>query len=146
MTNDKKRKIEYWNEEYWPELQKATDDSEYKLEKYLTTISIGAIGLLLGTLGFGHKANVTGFAIASLIAFVIVLCIYVGYHIYAIKKHNKLFDAIRNYVSNIEEDDSGLTKMIQKSNSKMDILSIIAVAFILIGITSFAIYLFNNLS
>ncbi len=145
-TKDIRNKVDYWNDQYWPELQKATDDSEEKLEKMSTTISVGAIGLLLGTLGFGHKSLVPGYAIVSLCAFVAVLCIYMGYHIFAIRKHNKQFDAIREYVANPKDDDSYLIEMIKKSNSKMDVLSSLAVLFLLIGISFFAIYLLNNIS
>lgn len=146
MEEEIKKKIEYWNDEYWSELQKSTDDSEEKLEKYSVTISTGAIGLLFGTLGFGHKTNMPGFAIASLFAFVVVLCIYMTYHIFAIRKHNKQFDAIRNFVANPKTDDSDLIEMIKRDNSKMDVLSFVAVLFILFGITFYAVYLLNNLS
>ena len=146
MDENTEKKIKYWNDEYWSDLQKATDDSENKLEKYSTTISIGAIGLLLGTLGFGNNANVPGYAIVALSAFVIVLGIYVGYHIFAIRKQNKQFNAIRSFVANPEKGDEDLSKMIKKSNSIMDVLSLIAVSFVLIGISFFVIYLLSNIS
>ena len=41
MSNNKEQKerIDYWRNEYWPELQKADFDSEEKQEKYVFTIS-----------------------------------------------------------------------------------------------------------
>ena len=61
-----KKDINYWLNEYWPELQKADFDSEEKQEKYVFTISTGAVGLLLGTLSFQIKPKGISLAIVAL--------------------------------------------------------------------------------
>lgn len=146
MRRELKDKVKYWNDKYWPDLQKATDDSEEKLEKYSTTISMGAIALILGTMGFQNKPDGIGWAIAALSAFVVSLLLFIIYHIVAIKKHNKQFDMIRAIVANPETDDETLQKSIIKSNGALDILSIAAVALIVTGISFFAVYLIINLT
>ena len=144
MRRELKDKVKYWNDKYWPDLQKATDDSEEKLEKYSTTISMGAIALILGTMGFQNKPDGIGWAIAALSAFVVSFLLFIIYHIVAIKKHNKQFDMIRAIVANPETDDETLQKSIIKSNGALDILSIAAVALIVTGISFFAVYLIIN--
>lgn len=121
MRRELKDKVKYWNDKYWPDLQKATDDSEEKLEKYSTTISMGAIALILGTMGFQNKPDGIGWAIAALSAFVVSFLLFIIYHIVAIKKHNKQFDMIRAIVANPETDDETLQKSIIKSNGALDI-------------------------
>ena len=61
-----KKDIDYWLNEYWPEFQKAYFDSEEKQEKYVFTISTGAVGLLLGTLSFQIKPKGISLAIVAL--------------------------------------------------------------------------------
>ena len=141
-----KKNVDYWLDEYWPELQKATFDSEDKQEKYVFTISTGAVGLLLGTMGFQTKPEGICCALTALGLFTLAMLSCVVYHIVAKKKHNSQFKLIEDYISNPESGDSKIRKHIKRSNSFLDIWSIISIVLIFIGIIFFVLYLIKNLS
>lgn len=145
-NNNTKENVDYWLNEYWPELQKANFDSEEKQEKYVFTISTGAVGLLLGTMGFQTKPEGICFALTALGLFTLSMLSCVIYHIIAKNKHNKQFKMIEEFVSNPAEGDSGIREQIKKSNCLLDWWSIISIVFIFVGIILFAIYLIKNLS
>jgi len=92
-----KKDIDYWLNEYWPELQKADFDSEEKQEKYVFTISTGAVGLLLGTLSFQIKPKCISLAIIALGLFALSMLSCIIYHIIAKKKHRVQFKLIPNF-------------------------------------------------
>jgi len=144
-TDPIEEKKKYWLDEYWPELQKAAFDSEEKQEKYVFTISTGAVGLLLGTMGFGNKSYGIGFALIALGLFTVSMMLCVIYHIIAKRNHNNQFRMIENFLSNPENGDSELRGKICLSNNSLDWISIFSVILILIGIFLFAIFLFKNL-
>lgn len=146
-SNKEQQKItEYWLNEYWPELQKATFDSENKQEKYVFTISTGAVGLLLGTMGFQNKPDGIGFALTALGLFTAAMLLCVIYHIIAKNNHNKQFKMIEEFVYNPDRGDSGIREQIKKSNCLLNWWSGISIGFIIIGIILFALYLIKNLS
>ena len=82
MSNNKGQKntTDYWLNEYWPELQKADFDSEEKQEKYVFTISTGAVGLLLGTLSFQIKPKGISLAIIALGLFTLSILYNISYY------------------------------------------------------------------
>lgn len=140
-----KKNVDYWLNEYWPELQKATFDSEEKQEKYVFTISTGAVGLLLGTMGFGTKPEGIYYALIALGLFTLSMLSCVIYHIIAKTNHTKQFKMIRDFVSNLDKGDSEIRDQINKSNFFLDWWSIVAIFFIFVGIILFTIYLIKNL-
>jgi hypothetical protein len=97
MSNNKEQKntTDYWLNEYWPELQKADFDSEEKQEKYVFTISTGAVGLLLGTLSFQIKPKGISLAIITLGLFTLSMLSCIIYHA-IIKCSNKVLSETSN--------------------------------------------------
>lgn len=147
MSNNKEQKerIDYWRNEYWPELQKADFDSEEKQEKYVFTISTGAVGLLLGTLSFQIKPKGISLAIIALGLFTLSMLSCIIYHIVAKKKHKVQFKLIEDFISNSESGDAKIRKHIERSNCFLDWWSIISVVLIFAGIVLFTVYLIKNL-
>ncbi len=144
--NEQKKITDYWLNEYWPELQKATFDSEDKQEKYVFTISTGAVGLLLGTMGFNDKPNAVCIAIIALGLFTIAMLSCIVYHIIAKRKHNKQFKMIKDFISDPKKGDTEIRDYINESNCFLDWWSIISIVFIFVGIILFVLYLIKNLS
>lgn len=140
-----KKDIDYWLNEYWPELQKADFDSEEKQEKYVFTISTGAVGLLLGTLSFQIKPKGISLAIIALGLFTLSMLSCIIYHIVAKKKHKVQFKLIEDFISNSESGDAKIRKHIERSNCFLDWWSIISVVLIFAGIVLFTVYLIKNL-
>ena len=147
MSNnkDQKERIDYWRNEYWSELQKATFDSEEKQEKYVFAISTGAVGIMLGTMGFQKESPSLCYAIVALCLFAIAMFLCIIYHIIAKRNHQKQFDLIEKYASGKINDDSLIRDEIKKSNKKLDCISIFSVLFIFAGVVSFVLYLTKNL-
>lgn len=147
MEDTKKNEVvEYWRNEYWTELQKATFDSEEKLEKYIFTISTGAVGIMLGTMGFQDKSEGICFAIIALGLFTISMLLCVIYHIVAKRNHNKQFEKIRDFVSNSEKGDSEIQDEIKESIKTLNRIAITSVIFIFAGIAVYVLSLIKNLS
>lgn len=148
MSNNKEQKerIDYWRNEYWPELQKADFDSEEKQEKYVFAISTGAVGIMLGTMGFQKGSPFLCYAIVALCLFATAMFLCIFYHIVAKKNHQKQFDLIEKYVSEQKSDDSTIREEIKKSNKKLDRISVVSVLLIVAGIVMFVLYLTKNLS
>ena len=138
--------VEYWRNEYWPQLQKATFDSEEKLEKYIFTISTGAVGIIMGTMGIQPESKDICLTLVALGLFTFSMLFCVIYHIIAKRNHSKLFKEIENLVSNPEKGDSEIRKEIKKSNNLLDWTSIVSVFFIFAGIVLYALSLIKNLS
>ena len=143
--SEKNELVEYWKNEYWPELQKADFDSEEKQEKYVFTISTGAVGLLLGTLSFQIKPKGISLAIIALGLFALSMLSCIIYHIIAKEKHRAQFKLIEDFIYNPESGDTKIRKHIERSNRFLDWWSIISIAFIIAGIVLFVIYLTKNL-
>lgn len=148
MSNNKEQKntTDYWLNEYWPELQKADFDSEEKQEKYVFTISTGAVGLLLGTLSFQIKPKGISLAIIALGLFALSMLSCIIYHIIAKKKHRVQFKLIEDFISNPESGDAKIRKHIERSNRFLDWWSIVSIVLIFIGIILFVLYLIKNLT
>lgn len=136
---------DYWLNDYWPELQKADFDSEEKQEKYVFTISTGAVGLLLGTLSFQIKPKGISLAIVALGLFSLSMIFCIIYHIIAKRKHKEQFKLIEDFISNPETGDSKIRKHIERSNCFLDWWSIISIFLIFAGIVLFTTYLIKNL-
>ncbi len=144
--SEKNELVEYWKNEYWPELQKADFDSEEKQEKYVFTISTGAVGLLLGTLSFQIKPKGISLAIIALGLFALSMLSCIIYHIIAKKKHRVQFKLIEDFISNPESGDTKIRKHIERSNRFLDWWSIVSIVLIFIGIILFVLYLIKNLT
>lgn len=136
--------IEYWRNEYWSNLQKSTDDSEDKQEKYCFTISSGAVGIILGTMGFLIDLKYVGFAVAALIVFTFSMLLCVIYHIVAKNGHQKQFDLINAFLANPEKGDSVIRETIKKANHKLDVISIICAILIFVGVVLYSVYIIKN--
>ena len=111
--------IKEWRNEYWDKLQKATDDSEAKLEKYVFAVSTGAVGLLMGIIGLQSDYVGRGFAIASLICFSISMLLCIFYHIKAKDYHDKQFKMIEAFFALPEKGDNELRREIDNSNKRL---------------------------
>lgn len=147
MSNDEiKDKQDYWLNEYWPELQKATFDSEEKLEKYIFTISTGAVGIIMGTMGIQPESKDICLTLTALVLFTFSMLFCVVYHIIAKRNHNIQFKKIKEFVFYPEKGDSEIRKKIEKSNKLLDWTSIVSVFFIFAGIVLYALSLIKNLS
>lgn len=137
--------IEEWRNIYWPELQKASFDSESKLEKYLFTVSTGAVGLLLGTMGFIDKPNSINLLFLCFGSFVVAMLICIFYHIIAIHGHNIQFRMIEDLIENPSIGDMKIRDNIKRMNRLLDYLPIFSSVFIIAGIVLFIIYLSYNI-
>lgn len=142
--NIEKRK-NYWRNEYWPKLQKTTDDSESKLEKYLFAVSSGAVGLLFGTMGFLDKPIKIFLLFCSFGAFAISLLLCIVYHIIATSGHKRQFELINDFIHNPNKKEDALCQNVKKLNYLLDNIHIVSFIFIIIGIILFVIYLYNNI-
>lgn len=144
-SEDAKKKRDYWLNEYWPDLQKASFDSESKLEKYLFTVSSGAFGLLLGTMGFIKKPDYISLLFCCFGAFACSLLLCIIYHVIAKRGHKKQFEMIEKFVKNPNMDDTGISKRIKRRNSFLDCLHVFSLIFIIAGMILFVLYLSNNI-
>lgn len=141
--------VDYWRNEYWPQLQKATFDSEEKLEKYIFTISTGAVGIIMGTVGIHPESKDICITLIALGSFTLSMLLCVIYHIVAKRNHNKQFEKIENFVSNPESGDCEICKLrkeIKESNKELNRIAITSVVFIFAGIVLYALSLIKNLS
>lgn len=140
MTDSEK--YEYWHSEYWDQLQKCHNDSEAKLEKYVFTISTGAVGMMLGLSGFldSYKIN---FAITALGFFSAAMLLCVIYHMIAKGFHQKQFEMIKG-LKMPTIDDTNLRQYINKTNKILDGIAIFSFVLICIGIVLFMVYLNLN--
>ncbi len=147
MNNDEiKNKQDYWLNEYWPELQKATLDSEEKLEKYIFTISTGAVGIIMGTMGIQTESKDICLTLIALGSFTFSMLFCVIYHIIAKRNHTKQFKKIEEFVFFPDNGDSEIRKKIKNSNKLLAWTAIISVIFIFAGIVFYALSLIKNLS
>lgn len=140
-----KKLADNWLNDYWPKLQKAKDDSESKIEKYLFTVSTGAVGLLLGTMGFIDKPNNIVLLFCGFGSFVIAMLICIVYHFIAISGHDKQFNLIEKLNDNIIKDDTPIRKDINVRNRALLFLYYLSLLFIIAGIVLFIIYLSKNI-
>lgn len=140
-----KKNANDWVNDYWPKLQNAKDDSESKLEKYLFTVSTGAVGLLLGTMGFIDKPNNIILLFCGFVSFVIAMLICFVYHLIAMSGHNKQFNLIKKLNDNIIKDDTPIRKDINVRNRALLFLYYLSLLFIIAGIVLFIIYLSKNI-
>lgn len=140
-----KKLADNWLNDYWPKLQKAKDDSESKIEKYLFTVSTGAVGLLLGTMGFIDKPNNIVLLFCGFGSFVIAMLICIVYHFIAISGHDKQFNLIEKLNDNIIKDDTPIRKDINVRNRALLFLYYLSLLFIIAGIVLFIIYLSRNI-
>ncbi len=140
MGKTKKNEVvEYWRNEYWTQLQKATDDSETKLEKYVFAVSTGAVGLLMGIIGLQSDYVGRGFAIASLICFSISMLLCIFYHVKAKGYHDKQSKMIEAFIAHPEKGDNELRRKIDNSNKRLMSFSKVSAWFILIGVIMFIV-------
>ena len=142
MTNNDKK--EYWSNEYWDKLQNAKDDSEAKLEKYLFTISTGAVGLLLGTLNFIKPQDIK-ILLWSFGAFVLAMLICIVYHFISICGHNKQFRLIEEFKDHQGKGDNKIRRDINVRNFVLILLHVMSLICIIVGIIIFIIHLSNNI-
>lgn len=140
-----KKMADNWVNDYWPKLQKAKDDSESKLEKYLFTVSTGAVGLLLGTMGFIKKPNNIELLFCGFGSFAMAMLICIVYHFIAMSGHNKQFNLIEKLNNNIIKDDAQIRKDIGVRNKALFCLYFLSLLFIIAGMVLFIIYLSKNI-
>lgn len=138
--------IDYWLNEYWPELQKADFDSEDKIDTKLFAVSSGAIALLMGTLSFTEKHQNIAFAMLSISLFGLSIILNIVYHYVAASNHQKQFDQITKMVNNEVYDDSSLRDTIKNGNRILLTISIISIILILIGFVLAGIYILANVN
>ena len=142
-NNEEIRK--YWIEKYWPELQKATFDSEDKLDTKIFAVCTGADGLLLGSMSFMKEQNYVYVAIVALFFFTLAMAINILYHKKAMKNHQEQFSLISDFAYSLDSTDNKIRKCIDDGNHKLDCMSTLSLIFILVGMISFAIYVILNI-
>lgn len=132
---------------FFPELQKATLNSEEHYDQKIFAISAGAIGVELAILQFfDFSPHGIAYVIISVACFTVALILNLIVHYVAKYKQDKQSDMVRAFLESDKEDDTFIYDSIRKDNRTLRIINLISIVFLLGGIVCLAIFTFVNLT
>ena len=141
----RKNRLKFW-EDFWPQLQQATKDTESHIDKKVYGIAVGGVGIEIASLQFINNVCFKWLALVSGILFAATLVLNLYTHVRSLKSQEKEDDAIQQFFENGDTiDDSYIYLLIQKENRTLTRFYKVSIWTMLFAIVSILVFIVLNI-
>jgi len=141
---DREKQVKYFREEFWPQLEEATNNSEEHFDTKIFAVSSGAFAIELAILQF-IKKPADCFAKWAAALLIVTLLLNISVHLIGQSFQHSQSKAVEEFINGEESSDDKIYRKIKKQDRTIHVINIISLLTLVVGISFLAAFTLTNI-